>query len=70
MALVSQEVEQAQQLPTSIETEVANIGLQLNSKKTEFMIFNHTIPINIKLENGGTLINNVTHFKYLVGMDG
>ena len=34
ITLISQEVGQAQQLLTSIETEVANIGLQLNSKKT------------------------------------
>ena len=63
--LISQEVEQAQQLLTSIETEVCNIGIQLNSKKTEVMMFNHIIPVNIRIENGGTLINNVTHFKYL-----
>ena len=57
--VVSQEVEQAQQLLTSIETEVANIGFQLNSKKTEVMTFNHTITVNIRTENSGTLINNV-----------
>ena len=35
----------------------------MNSKKTEVMTFNHTIPVNIRLENGGTLINNVTNLK-------
>ena len=29
------------------------------------MTFNHTNPVNIRLENGGTLINNVTNFKYV-----
>ena len=56
---------QAQQLLTSIETEVINIGLQLNSKKTEVMTFNQTNPVNIRLNNCGTLVNNITNFKYL-----
>ena len=38
--LISQEVEQAQKLLTSIETEVANIRIQLNVNKTEVMTFN------------------------------
>ena len=29
------------------------------------MTFNQTIPVKIRIENGGTLINNVTHFKYM-----
>ena len=61
IALVSQEVGQAQQLLTSIETEVVNIGLQLNLKKTEVMKFNQTNPVKIRLNNCG----NFTNFKYL-----
>ena len=29
------------------------------------MTFNQTNPVNIRLDNSGTLINNVTNFKYL-----
>ena len=61
IALVSQQIEQAQQLLTSIETKVANIGIQLNSKKTEVMTYNHTLPVNITLEKSDTLITYVTH---------
>ena len=65
IALVSQQIEQAQQLLTSIETKVANIGIQLDAKKTEVMTYNHTLPVNITLENSDTLITYVTHFKYM-----
>ena len=49
IALVSQEFEQAQQLLSYIEKEVANIHLQLNTKKTEVMTFDQ-ISVNIRLE--------------------
>ena len=65
IALVSQQIEQAQQLLTSIETKVANIGIQLDAKKTEVMTYNHTLQVNIILENSDTLITYVTHFKYM-----
>ena len=40
IALVSQEVKQAQLMLTNIEIEVAKIGLHINAKKTEIMSFN------------------------------
>ena len=65
ISLVSQEDEQAQQLLISIETDVDNIGLQLNVKKTvKLMTLNHTVPVDIRLQHSDTLINKVTHFKY------
>ena len=51
IALVSQEVEQAQIMLTNIEIEVAKIGLHINAKKTEIISFNYNTPVNIKLEH-------------------
>ena len=60
--LVSQEVEYAILLLTSIETEVANIGLQMNAKNGSHDVQSHRYSGRYRLENDGNLINNVTHF--------
>ena len=65
IALVSQEVEQAQLMLTNIEIEVAKIGLHINAKKTEIMSFNYNTPVNIELENCTAIVNVVNNFKYL-----
>ena len=65
IALLSQEVEQAQIMLTNIEIEVAKIGLHINAKKTEIISFNYNTPVNIKLENCSAIVNVVKNFKYL-----
>ena len=41
IALLSSEIEQAQELISRLETEAKKVGLHLNAKKTEVMAFNH-----------------------------
>ena len=65
IALVSQEVEQAQLMLTNIEIVVAKIGLHINANKTEIMSFNYNTPVNIELENCTAIVNVVNNFKYL-----
>ena len=65
IALVSEEVEQAQLMLTNIEIEVAKIGLHINAKKTEIMSFNYNTPVNTELENCTAIVNVVNNFKYL-----
>ena len=65
IALISQEIEQAQLILTNIEIEVDKIGLHINAKKTEIMSFNYNTPVNIELENCSTIVNVINNFKYL-----
>ena len=64
IALVSQEVEQAQLMLINIEIEVAKIGLHIHAKKIEIMSFNYNTPVNIELENCYAIVNVVNNFKY------
>ena len=63
-ALISEEIEQAQELLYRIEMIASEIGLQLNSKKTKIMAFAQTNPVNIftTLNEQITIVDN---FKYL-----
>ena len=64
IATISEEIEQAQKMLTNIENEAAKVGLHLNSKKTEMMLFNQVNPVEVKsLE--GKVICPVENFKYL-----
>ena len=49
---------------TRLEDEVIKVGLKLNVKKTEMIIFNKEGDHNIKAKNG-ELIKSVKDFKYL-----
>ena len=66
IALISEEIEQAQEMLTRVEIETLKIGLHLNEKKTEVMAFGHGILIKIKTKNGKEL-KYVINFKYLGG---
>ena len=64
IALISDEIKQAQELLERVEKEAAEIGLHLNEKKTEYMIFNHNDDTTLKTRNG-KLLKKVDDFKYL-----
>ena len=64
IALVSKEIEAAQELLQSVEKEANKLGLHLNTKKTEVQSYNFNIPLLIKSKNGAN-IKEVDSFKYL-----
>ena len=66
IALITEEIEQAQEMLTRVENETLKIGLHLNEKKTEIMAFGHDLLIKIKTKNGKEL-KYVINFKYLGG---
>ena len=63
-ALLSEEIQQAQELLSRVEMSVGKVGLRMNASKTKYMSFNHNRNINIQT-NDGTKLKNVTDFKYL-----
>ena len=63
IALLSEEIEQAQELLSRVETSVGKVGLRMNAAKTEYMSFNHR-STDIQTKDGTTL-EKVTDFKYL-----
>lgn len=66
IALLSNEIHQAQELLKLLETEADRVGLHVNAKKTEVMAFNQDEPCNITTL-AGRLIKLVDNFKYLGG---
>ena len=64
IALISQDIEQAQELLSNVETQALKLGLKINSRKTEIMAFSQSEPINIHslLNEDIKVVNN---FKYL-----
>ena len=66
IALVTNEIQQAKELLKLVETEAANVGLHVNAKKTEVMMFNQDQPNDMKSISGGK-IKEVKNFKYLGG---
>ena len=64
LALLSEEIEQAQEVLHRLETEAEKVGLYCNAKKTEVQTFNQEKPVTIKAKNGETL-KEVKNFKYL-----
>ena len=64
IALVSQEINDAQELLSRVESEANKVGLHLNATKTEVQSYNFKQPLNIK-SNDDTLIKEVENFKYL-----
>ena len=67
IALLSEEIEQAQELLSRVETSVGKVGLRMNASKTKYMSFNHKGNISIQT-NDGTKLESVTDFKYLGAM--
>ena len=64
IALLSAEIEQAQELLSRVEQEAEKIGLHLNAGKTEVMTFTQDTPVELKARCGDT-IKVVENFKYL-----
>ena len=66
IALISEGIQEAQEMLTRVETETLKIGLHLNEKKTKAMIFNQDYTTPIKSKSGKD-IKAVENFKYLGG---
>ena len=64
IALLSEEIQKAQELLTRVENEAAKIDLCLNNEKTEVMVYNILTPSPLKII-GGNAIKIVENFKYL-----
>ncbi len=64
IALISNEIEQAQQLLLNVERECKKVGLRLNTKKTKYMAYNTQQSNGIKTDDG-TELDMVPDFKYL-----
>ena len=64
IALVSEEIHQAQMFLDRVEVEGENVGLHINAGKTELMAVNQKDPVNIK-SSAGKAIKVVQNFKYL-----
>ena len=64
ISLLSDSVEQAQELLNRVELECSKVGLRLNAKKTEVITYN--LPEHPPLTTtGGTVLKEVNDFKYL-----
>ena len=64
IALLSEEIQQAKELLSRVETSVGKVELRMNASTTKYMSFDHNGNINIQT-NDGTKLENVTDFKYL-----
>ena len=64
LALLSEEIEQAQEVLKRLEEEACKVGLHCNAKKTEIQAFNQETPVIVKAKDGTTL-KVVQNFKYL-----
>ena len=62
--LLSEKVQQAQELLCHVESAVAKVGLKINSGKTKYMSFNHNQGVPLKA-NDGNALEEVSDFKYL-----
>ena len=49
LALLTQEITQAQEKITRLEEEAAYVGLYCTAKKTELQVFNHQIPVEVRV---------------------
>ena len=69
IAVLAEEIEQAQEVLSRLEHEAEGVGMYCNAKKTELQIFNHDSPVEIRVKDGKNL-KIVENIKYLGGMDG
>ena len=66
IALLTEEMHQAQEILNRLEVEAANVGLHCNSDKTEYQSFNQDPnQPNSLLARDGTTLNEISNFKYL-----
>ena len=52
IAVLTEEMNQAQEILNRLEIEAENVGLACNAKKTEVQCFNQEDPICLKAKNG------------------
>ena len=64
ISLLSDNVEQAQELLHRVELECAKVGLRLNAKKTEVLTYNVSPEHQPLITAGGTVLKEVEDFKY------
>ena len=64
LALLTEEIFQAQELINRLQEVARTVGLECNAKKTELQIYNHPDPVAVTVSCGRTL-NVVDNFKYL-----
>ncbi|MEE8288342.1 MAG: reverse transcriptase domain-containing protein [Nitrosomonadaceae bacterium] len=64
IALLSEEIDQAQELLNRVEVEAGKIGLKINPDKTKFITYNQQPLAGITTINGARL-ESVNDFKYL-----
>ena len=55
LALLTQEIQQAQEITTRLEEEAAYGGFYCNGKKIELQVYNHQIPVEVRVSSGNTL---------------
>ncbi|KAJ4926510.1 hypothetical protein JOQ06_025568 [Pogonophryne albipinna] len=65
ISLLSDSVEQAQELLNRVELECAKVGLRLNAKKTEVITYNILTEHPPLTTTEGTVLKEVKDFKYL-----
>ena len=65
ISLLSDNMQQAQELLTRVEAECAKVGLRLNAKKTEVITYNIPSEHPPLTMTGGTALKEVKDFKYL-----
>lgn len=66
IALISEEIVQAQEVLLAVENEMKKVGLHLNEKKTKLMICNQEYDSPV-LSSMGNAIKRVDNFEYLGG---
>ena len=64
LAVLVEEMSQAQEALSALEREASRVGLVCNAKKTELQAFNQSGPLNVTSISGET-IKEVDNFKYL-----
>ena len=64
ICLITEEMDQAQELLTRVEEECARVGLTLNAKKSEVIIYNTARHMLLRTKCGSTL-KVKDDFKYL-----
>ena len=66
IATTSEEMEQAQNMSRNTEIEGAKVCLRVNAKKTEMMMFNQNVQMDV-MSRDGNKIKVVDNFEYLGG---
>ena len=64
IALMSEQIHQAQNLLNNVEVQCGKIGLKINAMKTKSIVFNHQLPVTLHTLDGSEL-EIVQDFKYL-----